>query len=154
LALIATTPAFGGRDDSFKQQFLADRLKPLDNGLTLADLAPKFVPQIVGSIASDAVIQAATQTMSRVPDESYRAILRCLVTFNRYADTAKITQPSIVIAGSEDTNAPAPTMQKMASKLPNAQFHEIQGAGHLVNMEAANTCNQRLKTFYKEQHKH
>ena len=148
LALIATTPAFGGRDESFKQQFLADRLKPLDEGQTLASLAKHFVPQIVGSIAAPKAIEAATETMSQVPDESYRAILKCLVTFSRYADTKNITQNTMLIAGSEDTNAPSVTMKKMADKLSNGQYHEVLGAGHLLNLEAPYVCNELLANFY------
>ena len=35
LALVATTPAFGGRDEQFKTDFLRARLAPLDVGKTL-----------------------------------------------------------------------------------------------------------------------
>ena len=150
IALLATTPAFGGRDDAFKQQFLTDRLKPLDNGLTLPELAKHFVPQIVCSMTTDDVIAAATKTMSEVSAQSYRTILECLVTFNRYADTTNITKPAVVIAGSEDTNAPSATMKKMAGKLSHGTFHEIKRAGHLVNLEAAADCNDILSSFYQE----
>lgn len=149
LALIATTSAFGGRDDSFKDSFVAARLKPLDDGLTLAQLAQRFVPEITGSIASDAAKEAATATMSVVPEETYRAIIRCLVTFDRREALATLCQPVCLIAGSEDQNAPARTMARMAEKLPNASYHEIQGAGHLVNLEAAPATNAILNAFYE-----
>lgn len=149
LALLATTSSFGGRDDSFKQRFLEARLKPLDEGKTMSTLADEFVPQIVGSKANPQMMQAAADTMRQVPTDTYRAIMQCLIHFDRYADTGLIQQPCCLIAGSEDTNAPAPTMKKMANKLANARFFELEYVGHLLNIEAPQRCNQILHSFYR-----
>jgi len=148
LALLATTSAFGGRDEAFKQRFLEARLTPLNQGQQMQTLADAFVPQVVGSAASQAVIRAASNTMRHVPEASYRAIMQCLVTFNRYQDSHTISQPSCLIAGAEDSNSPAATMQKMAGKVPHAQYHELAQVGHLVNLEAADLCNHILRQFY------
>ncbi len=147
LTLIGTTPAFGGRDDSFKDQFIAARLKPLDQGHTLAELAASFVPQITGPIASAAARAAATASMAAVPEASYRDTIRCLVTFNRRDDIASLPMPCCLIAGEVDQNAPARTMARMADKIPNAEYHEIKGAGHLVNLEAGDETNTILLNF-------
>jgi len=151
LVLIATTPSFGGRDEQFRENFLKARLKPLDDGLTLADLAVKFVPEIVGSAASPEAIRSATQSMAAVPADSYRDTIECLVTFNRRAELADIAARTCLIAGSEDKNAPARTMKKMAErmseKLPRAEFHEIEGAGHLINLEVPEICNEIIMNF-------
>ena len=56
--------------------------------------------------------------------------------------------PVCLIAGEQDKTAPPATMAKMADKIPNAKFHEVTGAGHLVNLEAATRCNQILLDFY------
>lgn len=150
IVLIATTPAFGGRDDSFKTEFLKARMKPLDEGRTMAELAPEFVPQIIGSRASDAAKAAAVQSMASVPQESYRQVVTCLVTFDRYGDTAAIHHPACLIAGTEDRNAPARTMEKMAARMPSATFHQIEGAGHLVNLEAPDETNAILQQFLQQ----
>jgi len=148
LVLIATTPAFGGRDDSFKDQFVAARLDPLDAGQTLAELAQSFVPDIIGPVATPEVIRMATASMARVPEASYREIIRCLVTFNRRDDLARLDLPVCVIAGEHDRNAPAKTMARMAEKISGAEYHEIKGAGHLVNLEAGTETNAILNAFY------
>lgn len=149
LALIGTTSAFGGRDDSFKDAFVADRLKPLDEGLTLADLAPRFVSEITGKSATTAVTNAAAETMAAVPEATYRDIIRCLVTFNRRDDLNTVALPACLIAGGEDQNAPSRTMKRMADGMPNAEFHEITGAGHLINLEASDETNRILSAFYR-----
>ncbi len=147
LLLIATSAAFGGRDERFKQRFLQARLAPLDAGAKMPELARRFVPEIVGSAAGADAIASAIRSMAAVPQASYRAIMACLITFNRRDHLAAIRQPACLIAGSEDHNAPAPTMQKMAAKMPAARFHEIAGAGHLVNLECPARCNALIAGF-------
>ena len=48
LILSATSPAFGKPDGDFQKKFVATRLKPLEDGLTMADLAKTQVPNMVG----------------------------------------------------------------------------------------------------------
>ncbi|MEM6305016.1 MAG: alpha/beta hydrolase [Pseudomonadota bacterium] len=149
LALIGTTSAFGGRDESFKDAFVAARLAPLDEGQTLTDLAPRFVPEIMGPDAPKDAVEAATRTIAAVPEGTYRAIIRCLVTFNRREDVKGVTAPACLIAGALDQNAPARTMARMAQAMPQAEFHEIAGAGHLINLEAPEETNRILGAFYR-----
>lgn len=151
LILIATSVAFGGRDDSFKDRFLADRLAPLDKGKTMADLATEFVPEITGSIASQETIQDAIMAMAAVPEATYRQIIRCLTTFNRRDDQHLLTMPTCLIAGEEDQNAPAASMQKMATRIQESQFHLVEKAGHLVNSEASDIVNDIVRDFLVNQ---
>ncbi|MDA1285744.1 MAG: alpha/beta hydrolase [Proteobacteria bacterium] len=149
LVLIGTTPAFGGRDDSFRDQFVAARLKPLDAGKSLAELAETFVAEITGPIASPATIKEAQATMAAVPEATYRDIIRCLTTFNRRDDIAGLTIPVCLISGEHDQNAPAKTMARMAEKIPRSEYHNILGAGHLINLEAGAQTNAILTEFYR-----
>jgi 3-oxoadipate enol-lactonase len=151
LALIGTTAAFGGRDDAFKDKFIAARLGPLDAGRKISELAREFVPEIVGPIATEETLATATKSMAAVPDETYRAIIRCLVTFNRRADIETLRIPTCLIAGEHDQNAPARTMARMADKISGSQYHEIAGAGHLINLEAGGQTNAILNNFYDNQ---
>lgn len=147
LVLIATTSAFGGRDDSFKNAFLDARLKPLDEGVSMAELALLSVPEIIGKNASIQAHDSAVASMSKVNTDTYREVLRCLVTFNRFKELEQIVCPVCFIAGSEDTNAPAATMQKMAGKLTHAEYHELDGGGHLVNLEMPGQTNHIMASF-------
>lgn len=147
LVLAGTTPAFGGRDESFKREFLQARLAPLDAGKTMRELAREFVPEIVGPIASPVDTANAVQSMSEVPLDTYRAIVECLISFNRRDDICNIQHETCLIAGEFDQNAPAKTMQRMAEKMPNAEFHIVKGAGHLINLEAGKTTNAIARKF-------
>lgn len=148
LVLIGTTSAFGGRDDSFRDQFIAARLKPLDAGMTIAELAESFVPEITGPIDDEATVELATASMAAVPEQTYRDIIRCLTTFNRRSDIKNFKMPVCLISGEHDRNAPAKTMASMATKIESSEYHEIKGAGHLINLEAGEETNTILREFY------
>ena len=148
LGLIATTPAFGGRDDSFRQAFVAARLGPLDAGADMATLAQQAIPAIIGPAASAEMRQLAIAAMGRIDETAFRQAVSCLVTFNRRADQHRISQPCCLIAGSHDTNSPARVMAKMADGLANATFHIVDQAGHMVNSECPATVNEILTAFF------
>ena len=148
LGLIATTPAFGGRDDSFRQAFVAARLGPLDAGADMATLAQQAIPAIIGPAASAEMRQLAIAAMGRIDETAFRQVVSCLVTFNRRADQHRISQPCCLIAGSHDANSPARVMAKMADGLANATFHIVDQAGHLVNSECPSTVNEILTAFF------
>ena len=147
LILVTTTAAFGGRDESFKNAFLKARLKPLDSGMSMQQLASAAMPEIVGKNTEQHIIEAAINSMAPLNEDVYRDVLRCLVTFNRRAEWSTIKCPVCLISGSEDTNAPAVTMQKMANGLSQAHYHEVAGAGHLVNLEKGAEFNTIVQSF-------
>ena len=153
LCLIGTTPSFGGRDDSFKSAFLKARLAPLEAGQNMAEMAANAAPRLVGPGADKAVIDAVAAPLEQVSERAWRGILECLVTFNRRDDLGQVKQPCCLIAGSHDQNAPARTMEKMAAKLPRAEYHLIDGAGHMINQEKPNETNAILADFLKRNSK-
>lgn len=149
LALIGTTPSFGGRDPSFAKTFLQARLGPLSEGAEMADLARAAAPQITGAAASPDCVAKVEATMAAVPEATWRAILNCLIRFNRRDDLGAMTAPACLIAGSEDQNAPSRTVEKMAAAMPDAEYHLIEGAGHMIAEEAPDETNAILNRFYE-----
>jgi len=149
LGLIATTSAFGGPDDSFRDAFLKARLAPLDAGADMACLARDAIPEILGPAAGPAVRDAAIAAMAGIDEAAYRQVLSCLITFNRRTDLHFISQPCCLIAGSHDLNSPARIMAKMADRLGDATFHVVDQAGHLVNSEQPEMVNVLLNSLFE-----
>ncbi len=149
LGIMGSTPAFGGKDERFKQQFLQARLAPLDEGVTMATMAESVVPEITGSDPHPDTYSNAMESMRSINPATYRAIVECLITFDRRDKLSELTLPCCLIAGGEDSNAPAKTMKKMADTLPHAEYHEIENAGHLLNLEKPDPINRILHTFYQ-----
>lgn len=134
LVLYGTTPAFGGRDPSFADAFLRARLGPLE-GRSMEDAAPAMLEGMFGEDADPAAMPQALAAMRAVPADVYRDTLRCLTTFDRRADMARIAAPTVLIAGERDQAAPLKTMQRMAEAIPGARIIVIPGAGHLIHLE-------------------
>lgn len=147
LVLYATTPSFGGRDPSFAQQFLADRLAPLDAGKTMMDLAQESMAAMLGTHASYGAAAAAINAMASVPQAAYRETVRCLTTFNRRDDIGRITAPTLLIAGDRDPLAPPKTMQRMQEAIAGSRLVVLPGAGHLAHLEQPDAFNAALLDF-------
>jgi len=150
LVLIATTSKFGGRDETFKEQFLKARLAPLEAGQSMQQLAKNAAPMLVGPAAEDKVISEIEAILAAVSESTWRGILECLITFDKKAELPAIDLPCCLIAGSHDKNAPAKTMQKMSEAIAGCEFHLIDGAGHMVNQEAADLTNNIINTFLRQ----
>ncbi|MGJ4887569.1 alpha/beta fold hydrolase [Bradyrhizobium sp. HKCCYLRH3099] len=147
VVLAQTSPAFGKADGDWQKSFIEARLGPLDRGATMASLAPDLVKELVGDDADPAGLDLATSCMASVPEASYRASMLALLGFDRRQALKDIKVPTLVLSGSRDRNAPAPMMEKMASFIPGAHYVELQGAGHLVNLERPGEFNAALDSF-------
>jgi pimeloyl-ACP methyl ester carboxylesterase len=147
--LYATTPFFGSKDGSFQKAFLAQRLAPLDRGLTPAAMAPEVIGAMLRPEAPAAARQRAIACMSAIPAAAYRAALQCLVTFDRNDDLPRIAAPTLVLACDRDQIAPARTMAKMAERIPGARYVCLPGLGHQGHLEDAAAFDGALADFFR-----
>lgn len=143
LALCFTSPAFAGGGSDFSKQFIAARVGPLDQGKTMADIAAQLIPTM-GSNS-----RLAEQIMASVPPETYRKAVHLLTTFDRKKELAGIQVPTLVIAGSDDKTAPSAMMERMAQKIPGAEYVLLEGCGHLGPMDQPDAFNAALLAFLK-----
>ena len=147
LTLSGTSPAFGSPDGDFQKKFLAARLKPLDEGKTLADLAPGIVPTLMADNPNPEGVKIALASMSDCPSDTYRASMLAITQFDMRYDLVNIKVPTLVLAGEKDTNAAAPMMEKMAAKIAGSTFTLLPGVGHLANLEQPEAFDKALNDF-------
>ena len=147
LVLVATSAAFGRADGAWQREFLASRLGPLDQGRSMADLAPELVTRLAGEAPDPAGVAQAIRSMAVVPEATYRAALQCLLTFDRRDVLGRIEVPTLLLAGERDQTAPAVVMEKMAARIPQARFLTLSRAGHLTNLEQPTAFNAALAEF-------
>jgi len=149
LVLYGTTPAFGGRDPAFAEEFLKARLGPLE-GRSMAEAAEDMLAGAFEPGAPRAAIEAAKEALVAVPEPVYRETLRCLTTFDRRAELAKIAVPTLLIAGEKDQAAPLKTMQRMAASIPGARIVVVPGVGHFAHLEQPAAFRAALLPFLAE----
>jgi 3-oxoadipate enol-lactonase len=149
IVLAQTSPAFGNAAGDWQKNFIEARLGPLDRGETIRTLAPSLVKEIIGDEPDSAGRELALDCMASVPEATYRVTLLSMLGFDLRSALKTIAVPTLVLSGSRDKNAPAPTMAKMASYIPSAEYIDIEGAGHLANLERPAAFNAALDKFLK-----
>jgi 3-oxoadipate enol-lactonase len=94
-------------------------------------------------------MELARSCMASVPEAAYRTSMLALLGFDQRHALKDIKVPTLVLSGSKDKNAPALMMAKMAGYVPGATYVELEGAGHLVNLEQPDRFNAALEQFLK-----
>jgi 3-oxoadipate enol-lactonase len=89
----------------------------------------------------------AERVMAAIPPATYRQAVQLLTTFDRRAQLPAIAVPALLVAGSEDRVAPANVMERMAQKIPGAEFLLLEGCGHLGPMDQPDAFNEALRDF-------
>jgi pimeloyl-ACP methyl ester carboxylesterase len=149
LALCFTSAAFPAADSDFAKEFVAARLAPLDAGRTMAEVAAALVPKMRGTKSDPSGLALAERVMAAVPAETYRKAVTMLTTFDRRRELSSIRVPVLLVAGSDDRTAPPALMEKMAQKIPGAEYVLLEGCGHLGPMDQPDAFNAALESFLR-----
>jgi 3-oxoadipate enol-lactonase len=149
VVLAQTSAAFGGRDPAWAGQFIRDRLGPLDDGHRMADLAPSMVAGLVGDEPDPDGVALARDCLAHTPDSTYRDSVLALRGLDCRDALTQIVAPTLVLSGTLDAAAPAPGMERMAARIPGAQYVAFEGAGHLAPVEQPEAFNAALEQFLR-----
>lgn len=147
LVLCCTSASFGGTGSDFARQFIAARIAPLDQGKSMAEVAARVIPPMRSTRSQPEGLAHAERIMAGVPPQTYRKAVQLLTTFDRRAQLAAIRVPTLLIAGSDDRVAPAAVMERMAQKIPGAEYALLEGCGHLGPMDQPDPFNEALAGF-------
>lgn len=149
LVLCFTSAAFGGGGE-FARQFIAQRIGPLDEGRTMAQIAAQLMPTMRGAKSDPAGLALAERIMAGIPPDTYRKAVHMLTTFDLRAALPTISVPTLLVAGSDDRTAPPAVMERMAQKIPGAEYVLLEGCGHLGPMDQPDAFNRVVETFLKK----
>lgn len=143
----ATSAAFGQPDGDWQREFVRQRVAPLDAGRTIPEYAPEMLRSMMAPGAHGENVDLLVATVSQMREETFRAAVTSIASYEGRALLAGMNVPALCIAGELDRTAPAVVMQKMASKMPQAQFVELQGVGHFGWAEDADQFNTQIIDF-------
>jgi len=106
-------------------------------------LTPDFTAADPDAVAKlkDGFIQTTTQ--------GYAGCAAALKELNYLPDLGGIACPVLYIAGEQDMGAPPAAMEAMAAATPGSSYHCIDGAAHIVNVNAAERFDALLTDFVK-----
>jgi 3-oxoadipate enol-lactonase len=147
LVLAFTSAAFGGSGSDFAREFIAARIGPLDAGRSMGEIAAQLMPTLRSARSDPQGLARAERLMAAVPPQTYRKAVALLTTFDRRALLPEIRVPTLLVAGSDDKTAPASVMERMAARIPGAEFVKLEACGHLGPMDQPEAFNAVLLDF-------
>ncbi len=101
-----------------------------------------------GPIPGNSMLHGGQKIMWRnVPDELATDLKACDAYRHGKVAAAKISAPIQVILGGQDRMAPRRATQELVDHLTSPEVHVIAQSGHMVPLEAADTCRNLLKAF-------
>ena len=154
LVLAHTSPAFGNAGGDFQTRFIASRTRPLDEGKSMRDIAAALVPGMMAPAASTEARAAAVAMMADVPPQTYRLAVAAVAAFEGRAHLASIRVPTLCLAAEHDVTSEPAVLQRMAQRIPGADYQCLEGLGHLAPIEdpprwaaaVADWCSRRIAT--------
>ena len=149
LVLAGTSAAFGKADGDWQRRFVEERTAPLDAGRSMAEMAKQLVAQMVAPEVTEAARAEAIAVMAGVPPRSYRLALQALMGFDRRALLPSLDMPVLLVAGSDDRNAPPAVMQGMAERIPKSTYRCLERCGHLMPFEQPQAFDDAVLTFLR-----
>jgi 3-oxoadipate enol-lactonase len=88
--------------------------------------------------------------LTRTPQAGYVGCCAAIATADLTEQTRALRLPTLAIAGSHDGACPPDLVAATAAQIPGAQFHLIEGAGHLPCIENPSAYAAILNPFLKE----
>jgi pimeloyl-ACP methyl ester carboxylesterase len=146
--------------------FCAAFLAPPDQGRQgLKDRAAKARAEGMGDVAdavlkaaisnhskqnNPAALAAARESLMRQCPQGYAATCEALAAVEA-ADVARISAPTLLIAGEDDPVAPPSVARTIADRIKGARLHVLPRIAHWTTFEAANDVNALMKDFLAAQ---
>ena len=82
-----------------------------------------------------ATVERFRQALIDTPDAGYIGSCLALAEADLRDEAPQATVPALVLAGSADEATPPSVMRELLEALPAGRFVELDGAGHLANLE-------------------
>ncbi len=93
------------------------------------------------------VLDRAAKSLLRQDPMFHAAMWEMIAALDLEARLPALTCPTLVVAGTEDINAPVAAGRRIAELIPGAALREVPGAGHFPPLEAPEVFNGLLRRF-------
>ncbi|MCI2400260.1 3-oxoadipate enol-lactonase [Aliiroseovarius subalbicans] len=95
------------------------------------------------------MIETARTRLRATPLEGYLGCCAAIAETDLYDSTARLTLPTLAIAGSEDGSTPADLVRETAGLIPGARFELMRGCAHMAPVEKPAEYAALLTTFLR-----
>jgi 3-oxoadipate enol-lactonase len=123
-------------------------LAALEHG-TLRELAEARVDVLLAQPADPAVRAEVVETMGRIDPAAYRIGAEAVWLADQSERAHEIRVPTLVLCGAQDHVTPPALSHALQQLIPGARYEQIEGAGHLGNLEQPAAFNTLLGAFIR-----
>lgn len=113
----------------------------------LRAMAEARVDVLLAQPADPAVRGEVVETMARIDPDAYRIGAEAVWLADQRDRAREIDVPTLVVCGAEDKVTPPALSRELAALIPGARYAEIEGAGHISNLEKPEEFNSVLDAF-------
>ncbi|PSK98871.1 3-oxoadipate enol-lactonase [Murinocardiopsis flavida] len=92
-----------------------------------------------------ATVERMRAMVAATPAEGYAACCEAIQGFDLRADLARVTAPTLVVAGAEDPAAPPEHGERLAAGISGADLHVLPAAAHLASWEQSGAATRLLR---------
>lgn len=114
-------------------------------------IADDMVPKLLGDTTRASRPGVVSRVRALIESQTTDAIAAAIVRMRDRPDSTpllgRITVPSLIVVGAEDTLTPPPESETMRDALPNATMDTLPGAGHLACIEDPAAFSAALARF-------
>lgn len=150
LVLSASSAGFGQASATWKADFLRQREEPLAQHATFADAAPALLARFCAPCITPEMRALAVHAAAGLDKAAYLDAMRLLLTFDGAADLIRLDLPVLLVAGSDDQQAPLKAQQRLLERLPQGRLVVLEGLNHMANLEAPARFNACIDAFLQE----
>ena len=115
----------------------------------LRAMAESRVDVLLAQPADPNVRSEVVETMARIEPAAYRVGARAVWLAQQQHRASAIRIPTLVLCGAEDRVTPPPLSLALTRLIPGAQYEQIDGAGHISNLEKPDTFNTLVGAFIR-----
>jgi 3-oxoadipate enol-lactonase len=95
------------------------------------------------------IAQLVREMLAATPREGYAGACEAIANMDLRPALPLVAASTLLLAGSDDPAAPASVAQEMAAAMPDARVGVVEGAAHLLNVEAPTATTAAILTHLR-----
>jgi 3-oxoadipate enol-lactonase len=135
-----------------RAEFIRLRQQPLQEGESLADLAPTLIDSLVGPNCTETAQADLLESILALHVDSYLKTIAASTNFDCSNDLSDFDLPVNLIYGQYDRLTPPSIGEDIAGRISRATLRKRPDAGHLSNLEQPKAFNAALENFLDQHH--
>lgn len=141
---------YAGWSGSFSAATVAERLAASlpDLELPPEEVAARWIPGFVTKDAPDAIKEELRGIIAGFDPDGMRTMIRSLAEADLREELARVHLPALLIWGAQDVRSPLSVARDLEARIEGSRLVVLEGAGHLVQVEAADRVNAELRAFF------